>query len=28
MTLDLKDHYETLVLDIMNIKHNIILGIL
>jgi hypothetical protein len=28
MTLDLEDHYKTLVLDIMDIKHNIILGIL
>jgi hypothetical protein len=27
MTLDLEDHHKTLVLDIMNIKHDIILGI-
>jgi hypothetical protein len=27
ITLDLEDHYETLVLDIIDIKHNIILDI-
>jgi hypothetical protein len=27
MILNLKDHHETLVLDIVDIKHDIILGI-
>jgi hypothetical protein len=27
MALDLEDHHETLVLNVMNIKHNIILEI-
>jgi hypothetical protein len=27
ITLDLEDHHETLILDVINIKHDIILGI-